>query len=392
MQTRAMNQFIARVCPLGIGEPGSASVQPLASRLADTDPILKIEQLAKRFGSTTALDEIGFDVRKGEFISLLGPSGSGKTTVLRIIGGFERPSSGRVILSGKDVVADPPYRRNIGVVFQSYALFPHMTAAQNIEFPLKHRRHPARRRKTMVAEALELVGLGGLAERYPNQMSGGQQQRVALARAIVFEPDILLLDEPLAALDKQLRQRMQAEIRSLQRRIGITAIFVTHDQGEAMAMSDRIAVINHGRIEQIGTPNELYERPSTRFVASFIGESNLLACVAAGQVDALTQVRLEGGHLVLSCAAIAPESETLLLVRPEKISLDAAERSFARRNSFRGQVREAVYLGDAVSYAVETAAGLLKAKVTTRADQRVYAHGDVVWANWAPDDSILLQR
>ena len=233
-----------------------------------------LTDLEKRFDRTNAVDGVSLDVRSGEFLTLLGPSGSGKTTTLMMIAGFETPTAGDIAIDGKSVVAMPPYRRNIGMVFQSYALFPHLTVADNIGFPLKQRGVPKDERARLVAEALELVHLPGYGSRYPRQLSGGQQQRVAVARAVVFKPRLLLMDEPLGALDKQLRENLQLEMRHLHADLGITFIYVTHDQEEALTMSDRIAVMNDGKVAQVGRPEDLYDRPTSRFVAGFIGESN----------------------------------------------------------------------------------------------------------------------
>ncbi len=239
---------------------------------------LRLREVVKSYdGKVAAVDHISIDVERGEFVTFLGPSGSGKTTTLLMIAGFEHPTGGAIELDGHDLVARRPYQRNIGMVFQSYALFPHMTAARNVAFPLRMRRFPRREIRPRAEKMLALVGLGGLAERYPRELSGGQQQRVALARGLVFDPDLLLLDEPLGALDKNLREQMQVEIKRIHREIGTTTIYVTHDQTEAMTMSDRVAVFRNGRIEQAGSPLEVYNRPVNRFVGEFIGDSNFFA-------------------------------------------------------------------------------------------------------------------
>src|SRR5580698_10457944 len=248
--------------------------------------------LEKRFDNVGAVRGISLDIRSGEFLTLLGPSGSGKTTMLMMIAGFEVPTAGDIAIDGRSVVTLPPHKRNIGMVFQSYALFPHLTVADNIAFPLKQRGVDRATRARLVEESLELVQLPGYQARYPRQLSGGQQQRVALARAIVFRPRLLLMDEPLGALDKQLRESLQLEMRRLHADLGITFIYVTHDQQEALTMSDRIAVMNHGLIAQIGTPEDLYDRPCDQFVASFIGESNFFPCVVLG---------IEDGMVVADC-------------------------------------------------------------------------------------------
>jgi putative spermidine/putrescine transport system ATP-binding protein len=238
---------------------------------------LTLQRLVKSYdGRTHVVDGIDLAIARGEFVTLLGPSGSGKTTTLMMIAGFEQPTAGAILLDGRDLTDRPAYRRNIGVVFQSYALFPHMTARRNVEFPLLMRHVDAREIATRVDRALDLVGLRAFGHHHPRQLSGGQQQRVALARALVFEPDVLLLDEPLGALDKNLREQMQVEITRIHRAVGITTIYVTHDQTEAMTMSDRVVVMNHGTIEQAGPPLTVYEQPATRFVAEFVGDSNVV--------------------------------------------------------------------------------------------------------------------
>ncbi|QYN32441.1 ABC transporter ATP-binding protein [Pseudonocardia sp. DSM 110487] len=281
---------------------------------------IEVEGLTKRFpgAAAPAVDGIDLEIRAGEFMTLLGPSGSGKTTTLNMIAGFEAISSGRIALDGNDIAQLPAYRRNLGMVFQNYALFPHMTAAENIAFPLKQRKVAKGEIARRVGEALELVHLGGHGERLPSQLSGGQQQRVALARAVVFEPRALLLDEPLGALDKKLRESLQLEIARLHRELGITFVFVTHDQDEALALSDRIAVFREGRIEQAGTPAELYETPASRFVATFLGDSN----VFAGRVRA---GRLDTGWCSLRVpAASAFDGPVALVVRPERLRIAPA--------------------------------------------------------------------
>src|SRR6266849_4181122 len=250
--------------PAAAGDPAAAA------------PAIHVTGLRKRYGDVVALADVDLDVRSGEFFTLLGPSGSGKTTLLQLIAGFERPDGGRIELGGSDVTQVPPFARNVNTVFQDYALFPHMTVAQNIEYGLRVRRVPRAERREKAGRALEMVRLPGLGGRKPAQLSGGQRQRVALARAIVNEPQVLLLDEPLGALDLKLRQEMQLELQHVQREVGITFLYVTHDQEEALSMSDRIAVLNHGHIEQVGSPIDVYERPATEFVAGFIGISNVL--------------------------------------------------------------------------------------------------------------------
>ncbi|MFI4986654.1 MAG: ABC transporter ATP-binding protein [Alphaproteobacteria bacterium] len=350
---------------------------------------LVLEHVEKRFGAVRALRDISFAVRRGEFLSLLGPSGSGKTTILRLIGGFEYPDAGRIILAGADVQRLPPYRRNIGVVFQGYALFPHMTVAENVEFPLRRRRIERAARRKRVAEVLELVGLGGLEMRLPAQLSGGQQQRVALARAIVFETDILLLDEPLGALDKQLRDRMQREIRALQAELRITTVFVTHDQTEAMAMSDRIAVIDRGAIEQIDEPEALYERPATPFVAGFIGDSNLLPCKPVGRTSGRVVLELAEGVFVEAPERQASGAEMRLLLRPERIKLaPAAARGDG--NVVLGTIAARAYLGEATLYMVSAGALTFTVRQPRDGAGGRYAIGEAVALQWDWDDGVII--
>jgi len=298
---------------------------------------VEFEAVSRFFGDVRAVDEVNLEVQDGEFFSMLGPSGSGKTTCLRLIAGFERPTSGKIQLYGEDVSHLPPYERNVNTVFQDYALFPHMTVGENIGYGLMIKKAPPAQRKKRVEEMLELVQLGGMAERRPSQLSGGQRQRVALARALINHPKVLLLDEPLGALDLKLRQQMQVELKALQQQVGITFIFVTHDQEEALTMSDRIAVFNHGKIEQIGAPAEIYEHPGTAFVAGFVGISNL--------VEGEVARRITG----------SPERFS---IRPEKIHLSAGSSQPGEGLlSAEGKVRDVIYLGLYTRYLVELDGG-----------------------------------
>jgi putative spermidine/putrescine transport system ATP-binding protein len=286
-------------------------------------PYLQIRNLDKSFGATRVVKDFNLNVEKGEFISLLGPSGCGKTTALRLIAGFDRATSGQVLVGGKDLTGVPPNRRDIGMVFQAYSLFPNMTAVRNVEFGLRVRRQGRGDRRARAHELLELVGLGDAADRYPHQLSGGMQQRVALARALAIEPRLLLLDEPLSALDAKVRVQLREEIRRIQTRLGITTIYVTHDQEEALSISDRVAVLSKGRIEQIGTPADIYGAPATPFVAEFVGTMNRVESTVvdstAGAVD------VAGVQLAVDAARGRPPGErVLLLVRPETVSVEAA--------------------------------------------------------------------
>jgi spermidine/putrescine transport system ATP-binding protein len=323
---------------------------------------VRLDHVVKRFGDTVAVDDVLLDIAHGEFFSLLGPSGCGKTTTLSMIGGFETPTSGRVYLGGRDVSRVPPYKRDVNTVFQSYALFPHLDVAGNIAFGLRRRRLDKAEVSRRVTEALRLVDLPGFEQRRPAQLSGGQQQRIALARALVNEPRILLLDEPLGALDLKLRKQMQLELKRIQRDVGITFLYVTHDQEEAMVMSDRLAVMNRGKIEQLGSPEEVYEAPATEFVASFLGASNLIPGVIAdrGDTSRLAEVALQGGDAVRVPADRLPadRSEVKVGVRPEKLQLvPAGETPPDGRNTMTGRVVLASYLGVSHQYTLDGPGG-----------------------------------
>ncbi|WP_114377319.1 ABC transporter ATP-binding protein [Elioraea thermophila] len=326
-----------------------------------TDPLVRFDRVAKSYDrATLVIPDLSFEVGRGEFLTLLGPSGSGKTTTLMMLAGFEAPDRGRILLEGRDIVGVPAHRRNIGVVFQSYALFPHLTVAQNVAFPLSVRGRPRAEIAERVARALAMVRLEGLGDRRPSQLSGGQQQRVALARALVFEPKLVLMDEPLGALDKQLRAELQAEIRRLHRELGVTIVYVTHDQEEALALSDRIAVFNEGRIRQIGPPQALYDHPRDPFVAGFIGENNRLEGEVVGRdEDGQLAVRLGGGAVVRAEPVdVAPATRRVLLsVRPERIALAHAEAEDLGADALAATVVETVFLGDHVRVRVRLADG-----------------------------------
>ena len=295
---------------------------------------LLIEGVAKRFGDVVALDHVSLQVAQGELLTILGPSGSGKTTLLKVVAGFETPDAGRVTVGGADITSLPPARRDIGMVFQNYALFPHLSVRANVAFPLEMRNVGRAEIDRRVGEALAMVELAGYEARLPKQLSGGQQQRVALARAIVFNPRLLLLDEPFGALDRKLRETMQLEVRRLQRRLGLTTIFITHDQEEALVLSDRIAVMNKGAIQQIATTTEIYERPANDFVADFVGESNILH----GTMSAPGLVALPDGRKLMVDSEAAPGARVGVLMRPERFAPGGI-------NEFTGEIVEAVYLG-----------------------------------------------
>ena len=317
---------------------------------------LQFDHVNKAYGQTVALRDVSLSIEPGEFLTLLGPSGSGKTTLLKIIAGFEQLDAGSMHLDGVDITNLAPGKRNIGMVFQSYALFPHLTVKGNVSFPLKIRGLPKADIDHRVSEALGMVELGELGHRYPSQLSGGQQQRVAVARAIVFGPQLLLLDEPFGALDRRLRDQLQGEIKRLQRKLNITTIFVTHDQEEALNLSDRIAVMNHGRVEQVSTPNLLYAEPATVFVAGFVGESNLWHVEVLATTESGTDVRLPAGTIVRvpRCKA-AVGSRLHLLVRPEWIKPAIADRTFDNR--YDGVITEIDYMGDYHRFHVSWAEG-----------------------------------
>ncbi|PWC56786.1 ABC transporter ATP-binding protein [Azospirillum sp. TSO22-1] len=337
-------------------------------------PYLVLDRLTKRFGHWTAVDELSLTVEKGELISLLGPSGCGKTTTLQMIAGFLDPSAGRVTLDGTDLLAKKPSQRGLGIVFQSYALFPHMTAAENVAFGLEMRGISRAERDRRVADALALVGLGAFGDRYPRRMSGGQQQRVALARALVIEPSLLLLDEPLSNLDAKMREEMQVELRRIQRRVGTTMILVTHDQAEAMALSDRVVVMNKGRVEQIAAPQEAYDRPASAFVANFLGRTNLLQGV----------VRHEGGapEVVVAGArwpvgAEVPAGPGVITVRPEKIVFVP--------EGVPGVVQARVFQGTQWLFEVTTEAGPLTV-IRQHDGQPLPSESECVSLGWRSED------
>ena len=341
-----------------------------------TSPVVELRQISKSFGEIRALDDISLLVHQGELLSLLGPSGCGKTTTLNVVAGFVAPDAGRVLVDGADVTDAPPYRRGLGVVFQSYALFPHMTVEENVAFGLRERGVPRREIATRVAEALALVRLPAAGPRRPRELSGGMQQRIALARALVIRPRVLLLDEPLAALDKKLREEMRAELKDIQQRVGVTTVFVTHDQHEALGLSDRIAVLNAGRVEQLGSPRDVYERPATRFVADFIGASTVLeaTAVAAGAVELAPGVRLD-----VKLDRVLGEAERVrLLVRPERIALGGGTV-----NAIAARVTRLMYLGDHTDVGLELAGGS-QARATVRGGPSL-AVGDAVTVTLPPD-------
>jgi putative spermidine/putrescine transport system ATP-binding protein len=342
----------------------------------ETVPAIQFLDVRKSFGDVKAVDGVDLDIMDGEFFTMLGPSGSGKTTCLRLLAGFEQPDSGKILLQGHDVSSLPPYERDVNTVFQDYALFPHMTVGDNIAYGLMIRKVPRGERERRVREMLDLVRLSGLAHRKPSQLSGGQRQRVALARALVNNPRVLLLDEPLGALDLKLRQQMQIELKSIQQKVGITFIYVTHDQEEALAMSDRLAVFNVGKIEQIGSPAEIYEHPATQFVAGFVGISNLVSGEIGEQITG---------------------SPDIFSIRPEKIRITGPDEPVEEgKCSVRGRVRDVVYLGLYTRYLVEIGGGrdlvVIAQNMDTTSMDVLSARGQDVRLIWDSEHNRYISR
>jgi spermidine/putrescine transport system ATP-binding protein len=357
---------------------------------------VKLVDVVKKFGEAVAVDHIDLEVVDGEFFSLLGPSGCGKTTTLRMIGGFEAPTSGLIELQGQDVTWLPPYKRNVNTVFQNYALFPHLTIFENVAFGLRRKGAKDAEVKSRVKEMLTLVELPGFEGRKPNQISGGQAQRVALARALINKPAVLLLDEPLGALDLKLRKQMQVELKRIQQEVGITFIYVTHDQEEAMTMSDRIAVMNRGRYEQLGEPEALYERPKTSFVAGFLGVSNLLPGAVEGAVDGYSAVRLADDTVVRAPRAlVGDDAQVQVGVRPEKIRLHETTSDVPTgHNHLDGVVRDASYLGVSTQYLIEARGGarimVYEQNVERATKAELWATGEEVQMTWSPDHTFVV--
>jgi putative spermidine/putrescine transport system ATP-binding protein len=358
------------------GEPGKRTSASLP---------ISIRQLTKRYGKFTALDDVSLDVTSGEFISLLGPSGSGKTTLLMVLAGFVRPDAGSVLFGDREVVLVPPHKREVGMVFQNYALFPHMSVAGNLAYPLRLRGIGKSEIAERVTRALELVQLGGLGDRHVDHLSGGQRQRVALARAVIFEPRILLMDEPLSALDKKLREQMQIEVRHLHESLGMTTVYVTHDQREALTMSDRVAVIDRGRFIQIGTPRDVYDRPRTHFVADFVGESHFLPVTVREGAAFLRDRRLMLDQPLQQGAATQ-----YLAVRPEKLRVlqDGSSDGF---NRLEGRVKELVYQGDSsLLYVVLDDGAEVAVRQPTNSMTTMPSTGDLIRLGLAPADTIVV--
>ncbi len=351
---------------------------------------VELVKVSKSFGKTLAAKNVSLQIRAGEFLTLLGPSGCGKTTLLRMIAGFEFPDEGQVIFRGEDVSRVPPYRRDVTTVFQHYALFPHLDVFHNIAFGLERRKIDQEAIRRRVAEALEMVSLAGLEERKPNELSGGQQQRVALARALVLEPKVLLLDEPLAALDLKLRKRMQEELKGLQRRLGISFVFVTHDQEEALTMSDRVVVMNAGVIEQLGLPQEIYEHPQTEFVAGFIGDSNIIEGTVKSTSQGISTIQINEASFDVPGNEFTPGDKVRVMIRPEKIKLSANGSGI-----LQGKIESAMYLGESTQWRVhiENQPSLTVLEQNDEPARSVeHRIGQTVSLTWESDSAVLLRK
>ncbi|MGQ4275191.1 ABC transporter ATP-binding protein [Terrihabitans sp. B22-R8] len=361
----------------------------------DAKPLIRFENVTKTFGDFTAVDNLTLNIYEREFFALLGPSGCGKTTLMRMLAGFEEPTSGRILLAGQDLVGVPPYRRPVNMMFQSYALFPHMNVADNIAFGLKQAKMPKADREARVQEMLKLVKLEPFAKRKPHQLSGGQRQRVALARSLALKPKVLLLDEPLGALDRKLREETQFELTDLQVTLGMTFLIVTHDQEEAMTVADRIALMNRGRMVQVATPGEIYEQPASRYVADFIGDVNIIPGTVekSGDLAILRSAWAEAPIQLAGNVSAASGSEAWLALRPEKMLISREAPAPGTPNVLSGEVWDIGYLGDLSIYRVKIATGdIVKVSVAnrTRLVERPISWEDKVWLNWAPEQGVLL--
>src|SRR5438105_3796435 len=353
--------------------------------------VVRLHHLVKRFADVVAVDGINVEIPGGEFFSLLGPSGCGKTTTLRLVAGFEQPTDGRILLDGVDMAHTPPHKRKVNTVFQSYALFPHLSVHENVAFGLRFKDVSKQDSNRRVAEALALVQLEGFDKRRPSQLSGGQQQRVALARALILNPSVLLLDEPLGALDAKLRKALQVELKALQERVGITFIYVTHDQEEALTMSDRLAVMQRGRIEQIGTPSDVYQEPATAYVADFLGVSNLMSAVAAGPAsNGCCRVRIGDFELLAGKGDVRATGDVRVVIRPERVRLEV--HGSAGENRLPGMVERAVFQGSTTQVIVRLAHGdTLQSLVTNEGDRPGYEQGTPVSAHLPPEALRILR-
>jgi len=360
------------------------------------DISVELRAVTKQFNDVTAVDNVNLKIKRGEFFSLLGPSGCGKTTTLRLVAGFEEPTQGEILINNQDVSSKRPYERNVNTVFQNYALFPHLTVAGNLRFGLERKKTPKDKIDGLVEEALDLVQMNQMGDRYPRQLSGGQQQRIALARSLILRPEVLLLDEPLGALDLKLRKAMQVELKNLQEKVGITFIYVTHDQEEALTMSDRIAVMEKGRLEQVGTPEEIYDRPKTRFVADFIGVSNFFSGkVVAIEADKTNFISEGGLEVALPVSQNLSQGEEIQFsIRPEKIVVNPETDASNVENRFTGEIVNRMYLGDSIHYIIalsqlEKITVFLKQKDTAQG-QTSFAKGGKVSISWHKDSAVIL--
>jgi putative spermidine/putrescine transport system ATP-binding protein len=343
---------------------------------------LDILHLCRQYGRVQALHDVSLHISPGEFVTLLGPSGSGKSTILKLLAGFEQPTSGDVRIDGNSVVHVPPHRRGIGMVFQNYALFPHMTVGDNIAFPLRVRNLSENEITEKVARVVDITRLRNFEQRFPRELSGGQQQRVALARAIVFDPKVLLMDEPLGALDKHLREQLKFEIKRIQQEFQMTVLYVTHDQDEALVMSDRIVVLRDGRLKQVASPQELYARPRNKFIASFIGEANVIPCAAKDGRLLLT----DGSALPAIHPSNAEQEECWLMIRPELVDIEYE----ARPGTLRGRLRQVVFLGEVTRYVVDVGNAAVTSKKQNR-DCPALIVGQDIFLGWRPQDAIILR-
>jgi spermidine/putrescine ABC transporter ATP-binding subunit len=371
------------------GKVDGVSVPPTSDPGSRRGAPVRLDRLTKTYDEVVAVDDVSLEIGAGEFVTLLGPSGSGKTTTLMMVAGFQDVTSGSILVGDREISRLPPFKRDIGVVFQHYALFPHMRVADNVSFPLKMRgvsKSEARRR---VDDALRLVQLDGYSDRFPRQLSGGQQQRVALARALVFEPGLALMDEPLGALDRHLREQMQFEIKRVQQTLGVTVLYVTHDQEEALVMSDRIAVINRGKVEQFAAPSELYNTPASAFVATFVGESNLLTGHVVGSASGEVTVRSAEGHQFVgrSVQPLAAGESVVTTIRPEKLVATEAAEDSRSSNSLPVTCVEVTYAGQMSRYVMATSGGQqLILRVQNRPGSQQFVSGQSVTVTWAVDD------
>ncbi len=352
-----------------------------------------LKNVSIRYGNVTALDDVSLEILPGELLSLLGPSGCGKTTLLRAVAGFAPIEKGEILIGDEPSADLAPAKRNIGMVFQDYALFPHMTVARNIAFGLRMRGIGPEQRNPLIKKVIMMLSLEGLEERYPRQLSGGQQQRVALARALVVEPGVLLLDEPLAALDKKLREEMQIELRSVQKRVGITTVFVTHDQEEALSMSDRVAVLEKGRIVQLGTPAEIYEKPLSRFSGLFVGKSNFLQGVVTSCHEEESLCQVSGIGIVTVRRAPKPGQGVQFLLRPEKVRLSREKPFPSEKNCTFGRIENKVYLGMVTEYHLRSDQGfrLVASVLNTAQTLQKFDVGESLWVSWSSEDLIEVQ-